>query len=180
VLMLRRPTFPVSLLALGLFALAAAGVLAQAEPPAADAEPGAVGITGVPLGGVEPVAAPGHNLQVVELTWAPGAYATRHSHPTALITCVAEGALGFVLHEGAATITRGGTADEPGSPEPLAVETEVVLQPRDCIAFDEFASHMEHTGWNASEGTTVLWEARLLDPEQPFTTYVNAMGTPVG
>ena len=55
----------------------------------------------------------------------------------------------------------------------------MVLEPRDCITFDELAAHMEHTGWNASEGTTILWEARLLDPEQPFTTYVDAMGTPV-
>jgi predicted ATPase len=47
-----------------------------------------------------------------------------------------------------------------------------------CL-FVELAAHMEHTGWNASEGTTVLWEARLLDPNQPFTTYVDAMGTPV-
>jgi hypothetical protein len=116
---------------------------------------------------------------VVELTWEPGAYATRHFHPTALITCVQQGALGFILQHGAATLTRGGTADAPGSPEPLALDTEVVLEPRDCISFDEFASHMEHTGWNASEGTTVLWEARLLDPDQPFTTYVDAMGTPL-
>ena len=120
--------------------------------------------------------APGYRLDVVELTWAPGAYATRHFHPTTLITCVQEGALGFVLQDGAATLTRGGTADAPGEPEPLALDTEVVLAPRDCITFDEFAVHMEHTGWNASDGMTVLWEARLLDPNQPFTTYVDETG----
>ena len=90
-----------------------------------------------------------------------------------------DGNLGFLLQEGAAWVTRGGTADAPGSPEPIALDTEVVLEPRDCITFDEFSSHMEHTGWNASDGVTILWEARLLDPEQPFTTYVNDMGTPV-
>ena len=174
---MRRISFVLSLVVVGL-SLIAAGVRAQ-DRPSPDAEPGAVGITGVPIGGVDPVAAPGYRLEVVELTWAPGAYATRHFHPTALITCVQSGALGFVLEHGAATLTRGGTADAPGSPEPLTLETEVVLEPRDCIAFDHFASHMEHTGWNASEGTTVLWEARLLDPEQPFTTYVDDMGTPV-
>ena len=158
--------------------LITAGTVAQSRPPA-DATPGAVGINGVPLGAVEPVAAPGYRMEIVELTWEPGAYASRHFHPTALITCVQEGALGFVLQHGAATLTRGGTADAPGSPEALELDTEVVLEPRDCIAFDEFAAHMEHTGWNASEGTTVLLEARLLDPEQPFTTYVNDMGTPV-
>ena len=122
---------------------------------------------------------PAIGCEVVELTWEPGAYATRHSHPTALITCVQEGALGFVLHQVRPRVTRGGTADAPGTPESLALGTEVVLEPRDCITFDEFAAHMEHTGWNASEGTTILWEARLLDPNQPFTTYVNEMGTPV-
>jgi hypothetical protein len=174
---MRRALFGVAFVMVVL-SLITAGALAQSRPPA-DATPGAVGIVGVPLGGLDPIAAPGYRLEVVELTWEPGAYATRHSHPTAFITCVQEGALGFLLHHGEATLTRGGTADEPGSPEPLEVDTEVVLEPRDCITFDEFAAHMEHTGWNASEGTTILWEARLLDPNQPFTTYVDAMGTPV-
>ena len=168
-------------LALGVvvaLALAGTGALAQDDPPPA-ATPGAVGISAVPLGGLDPVAAPGHRFQVVELTWAPGAYATRHFHPTALVTCVQEGALGFRLDAGAATLTRGGTADAPGEPEPLEPNAEVVLGPRDCVAFDEFAAHMEHTGWNAGDGLLVLWEARLLDPDQPFTTYVNELGTPV-
>ena len=174
---MRRASFVIAFVVVVL-SLITAGTLAQSRPPA-DATPGAVGISGVPLGAVEPVAAPGYRMEIVELTWEPGAYASRHFHPTALITCVQEGALGFVLHHGAATLTRGGTADTPGSPEPLELDAEVVLEPRDCIAFDEFAAHMEHTGWNASEGTTVLLEARLLDPEQPFTTYVNDLGTPV-
>jgi hypothetical protein len=164
---------------LGFVGLLGAVALAQSGRPPADATPGAVGTTGVPLGSIAPVAAPGYQLQVLELTWEPGAYATRHFHPTALITCVQEGALGFVLQAGAAWVTRGGTADAPGSPEPLELDAEVILEPRDCITFDEFASHMEHTGWNAGDGPLILWEARLLDPEQPFTTYVNEMGTPV-
>jgi hypothetical protein len=156
----------------------APGVVAQSPPPA-DATPGAHGTSGVPLGSIEPSAAPGFQLQVVELTWEPGAYASRHFHPTALITCVQEGNLGFLLQDGAASITRGGTADAPGEPEPLTLNEEIVLEPRDCITFDEFAAHMEHTGWNAGNGNLVLWEARLVDPEQPFTTYVNDLGTPV-
>ena len=109
--------------------LVTAGAVAQSRPPA-DATPGAVGISGVPLGAVEPVAAPGYRMEIVELTWEPGAYASRHFHPTALITCVQEGALGFVLQHGAATLTRGGTADAPGSPEVLELDAEVVLEPR--------------------------------------------------
>ena len=171
---------PVLLLALtlALLVLMGATALAQERPPA-DATPGAHGTVGVPLGSIDPSAAPGYTLQVVELTWEPGAYATRHFHPTALITCVQDGSLGFLLQAGAAWVTRGGTADAPGSPEPIALDSEVVLEPRDCITFDEFSSHVEHTGWNAGEGQLVLWEARLVDPSQPFTTYVNDLGTPV-
>src|SRR3954471_10110713 len=145
-------------LIVSLFGLQGPSALAQEGPPA-EATPGAVGVSGVPLGAIDPAGAPGYRLQVVELTWAPGAYATRHFHPTALITCVQEGSLGFVLHHGAASLTRGGTADAPGEPEPLALETEIFLQPRDCITFDEFASHMEHTGWNA--GAIALADARV-------------------
>src|SRR5215210_7529749 len=93
-----------------LLGLLGATALAQGRPPA-DATPGAVGITGIPLGGLEPSAAPGYRLEVVELTWESGAYATRHVHPTALITCVQDGALGFTLHQGAASLIRGGTVD---------------------------------------------------------------------
>ncbi len=164
--------------AFALIGLVGTTALAQERPPA-DATPGASGTSGIPLGSIDPSAAPGYTLQVVELTWQPGAYTTRHFHPTALITCVQDGNLGFLLQEGAAWVTRGGTADAPGSPEPIALDTEVVLEPRDCITFDEFSSHMEHTGWNAGEGQLVLWEARLVDPSQPFTTYVNDLGTPV-
>jgi hypothetical protein len=155
------------------------GVLARSGPPPADATPGAVGTSGVPLAAIDPAVAPGYQLVVVENTWAPGAYVTRHTHPTAIVVCVQSGALGFAIQHGAATITRGGTADAPGEPERLALNTEVVLEPRDCVAFDHFAAHTEHTGWNASDGPTVLWEARLLKVGEPFTTYVNEMGTPV-
>ena len=169
----------VAVVIVGLFAaLTARGVLAK-DPPPADATPGAYGTSAVPLGAIDPAAAPGYRLQVVELTWEPGAYATRHFHPTALITCVQEGSLGFLLQHGSASVTRGGTADAPGEPTPITLDEEIVLEPRDCITFDEFTDHMEHTGWNAGTGNLVLWEARLVDPEQPFTTYVNTMGTPV-
>ena len=113
---MRRQAFvlPIVVVAVALLGPIAAGALAQGGPPPPDATPGAVGVSGVPLAAIDPVAAPGHRLQVVELTWAPGAYTTRHFHPTALVTCVQDGALGFVLHHGAATLTRGGTADAPG------------------------------------------------------------------
>ena len=54
-----------------------------------------------------------------------------------------------------------------------------MLNPRDRVAFDHFAAHTEHTGWNASDGPTVLLEARLLKTNEPFTTYLDDQGTPV-
>ena len=175
---MRRHAFVLTFV-VAVLGLAAASAPAQGAPPPPGATPGAVGTSALTLAVIDPAVAPGYRLAVVELTWEPGAYATRHSHPTALVTCVQEGALGFLLHEGAATLTRAGTAATPEAAQPLAPDAEVVLGPRDCIAFDEFASHMEHTGWNAGDGPLVLWEARLLKVGEPFTTYVNEQGTPV-
>jgi hypothetical protein len=53
------------------------------------------------------------------------------------------------------------------------------LQPHDCVAFDHFAAHTTHTGWNESDGLTVLWEARLFQNDVPFTVFVDKQGTPV-
>jgi hypothetical protein len=91
----RIVVFAIALVSL-VVGLVAPGALAQ-DPPPADATPGAYGTSAVPLGAIDPAAAPGYRLQVVELTWEPGAYATRHFHPTALITCVQERSLGFLL-----------------------------------------------------------------------------------
>jgi hypothetical protein len=110
---------------------------------------------------------------------APGSYVTRHIHPTAIIVCVQSGALGFAIQEGAATITRGGGDETPAATESLEVDTEVVLEPHDCVAFDHFAHHTIHTAWNASDQTTVLWESHLYKSDAPFTTFVNELGTPV-
>ncbi|MCC7024691.1 MAG: hypothetical protein IT338_17820, partial [Thermomicrobiales bacterium] len=67
----------------------------------------------------------------------------------------------------------------PESAEPLPLNTEVILAPRDCVAYDDFAAHTIHTAWNASEETTILWMADLVEIGEPYTTYVNAEGTPV-
>lgn len=159
--------------------LAAAGVLAWGGPPPADAPPGEVGIGGAVLGAIAPAATPGYRLQMTELVWEPDAYATSHSHPLAQIACVQSGALGMSIQQGATTVIRGGAGPTPESVEPLPPDTEVVLGPRDCVAYDEFAAHTVHTAWNASEGTTVLWTADLVAVGEPYTTYVDALGTPV-
>jgi hypothetical protein len=177
---MRHAPFMLPVVVLTLLGLLSAGTLAQeGGPPPPDATPGRVGVSGAVLGGIEPVAAPGFRLEISETTWEPGSYVTRHTHPLALVVCVKEGALGFAIHEGAATLTRGGTGDSPEATEPLELETEVVLEPRDCIAFDEFAAHTIHSAWSASDEPTVTWEADLVQIGEPFTTFVDEMGTPV-
>ncbi len=157
--------------------LAAAGAMAQGPPPP-DATPEQSGVSGDVLGALAPVAAPGSRLQMTELVWAPGAYATQHFHPLAQIACVQSGALGMTMQEGAATVIRGGPGSTPEATAPMALDTEVILEPRDCVAYDEFAAHTVHTVWNASDEETILWTADLVEQGEPYTTYVNALGTP--
>lgn len=156
-----------------------AGAVARTSPPPADATPGDTGVSGAVLGAIAPAAAPGYRVQMTELVWAPGAYATSHSHPLAQVACVQAGALGMTIQQGATTVMRGGSGSTPESAEPLALDTEVILGPRDCIAYDEFTTPTIHTAWNASEEMTILWTADLVEIGKPYTTYVNALGTPV-
>lgn len=162
-----------------LLGLIAAGAMAQSAPPPVEATPGTFGVSGAVLGAVAPVAAPGYRLQMTELVWEPGAYSTSHSHPLAQVACVMEGALGMTLQEGAATLTRGGSAATPESVQPVALNTEIILGPRDCVSYDEYAAHTVHTVWNAGDGTTRMWMADLVKIGEPYTTMVNAAGTPI-
>ncbi len=150
------------------------GAIARNAQVPDDATPGAEGVAGVILGGVDSAVAPGYRLVLAELVFEPGTYATEHFHPTAIVFCVQSGQLGFAIHEGEAMITRDG-----GEPEPIALDTDMTLEPRDCVAFDHFAAHTTHTGWNLSDGPTVLWEARFFKTDGPFTTFVDEHGTPV-
>ena len=176
---MRRLSLVPAFVAVALLGLVAAGALAQGGPPPPDAAPGAVDVTGAALGGIDSAVAPGYRLVMAETVFATGGYVTRHTHPSAIVACVKSGSLGFALQHGTATVTRGGTGATPEATEPLAPNAEVVLAPRDCVTFDHFAAHTEHTAWNAGDEPTVLWEARLLKADEPFTTFVDAQGTPV-
>jgi hypothetical protein len=170
----------VALIAVALFGVITAGARAQeGGPPPPDATPGAVGVSGPVLGELDPTVAAGYRLQMSETRFAPGAYVTRHTHPSAFVVCVIRGALGFAIQAGAATVTRAGSGDAPESTEPMALNVDVVLEPSDCVAVDEYAAHTSHTAWNASDEETVIWAADLYKKGEPFTTFVDAQGTPV-
>lgn len=170
---------PLSLLpafvAVALLSLVAAGVLAQGGPP----PPDAIDVTSADLGGIDVAVAPGYRLVAAEVVIAPGGYATRHTHASAIVNCVQSGSLGFAIHTGSATVTQGGTGAEPEAIEPLEPNVDVVLAPRDCVAFDQFATHTEHTAWNAGDEPMVLLSTQLLKTDEPFATFVDALGTPV-
>jgi hypothetical protein len=165
--------------AVATFSLIATGVFAQGGPPPPDATPGTVEVTSAALGGIDVAVAPGYRLVAAEVVFAPGGYATRHMHASALVNCVMSGSLGFMIHTGAATVTRGGTGAEPEATEPMEPNVEVVLEPRDCVSFDQFAAQTEHTAWNAGDESMVLISTRLLKTDEPFTTFIDAQGTPV-
>ena len=169
----------IAITGIAIVGIIAVGASAQGTTIPADATPGDVGISGAVLGAFAPVAAPGYRLQMTELVWEPGAYSTSHSHPLAQVACVLEGSLGMSLQEGAATLTRGGAGSTPDSSEPVPLNQEIVLGPRDCVSYDEYAKHTVHTVWNASKGTTRMWMADLVKNGEPYITYVNVEGTPV-
>lgn len=155
------------------------GVLARGNQPPPDATPGSVGFQGAVLAAIETSAAPGYQLQLATSVFEPGAYVTSHIHPTAIVVCVQSGALGFALQHGAATVTRGAGIGKEPTTEPLMPGSEIVLEPNDCVSFDHFVTHTSHTGWNASDGPTVLLEARLAEIGSPYTVFIDANGTPV-
>ncbi len=155
------------------------GVYARGLQPPPDATPGAVGFQGAILAAIDTSVAPGYQLQLAQSVFEPGAYVTSHIHPTAIVVCVQSGALGFALQHGSATVTRGAEAGAEATTEPLLPGAEIVLEPLDCVSFDHFAAHTSHTGWNASDGQTVLIEARLAEMGAPYTVFLDALGTPV-
>jgi hypothetical protein len=176
--------------ALAMLLLTGFGVLAQGTAPPPDAVPGSFGFKGTVLATVDTSVAPGYQLQLAETVFEPGAYVTSHFHPTAIVVCVQSGALGFALQHGSATVTWFTPAPMPAANDPLLPGTamvqrqllpgsEIVLQPRDCVSFDHFVAHTSHTGWNASDGSTVLIEARLVKSGEPYTVFIDALGTPV-
>ena len=176
---MRLRSITIAIVAITLFSLVGSSIFAQGGPPPPDATPGSVDVTTTVLGGTDVAVAPGYRLVSAEVVIAPGGYGTSHTHASAIVNCVISGSLGFAIQTGAATVTRGGTGAEPEATEPLELNTEVVLEPRDCVAFDQFTTSTAHTPWNPGDQPTVLISTRLLKVDEPFTTFVDAQGTPV-
>ncbi len=156
-----------------------AGAPAQGGPPPPDATPGAAGFGNVLLVGSARSLPRGTGWRCAR-TLSPRR--VRHPpHASDRHHCLRPVRRPRFRHPGRGRdgVTRGGTGKESDAVEALELNAEIILELRDCVAFDKFAARTKHTGWNASDGTTVVWETRLLRIGEPYTTFVDEQGTQV-
>ena len=175
-----------ALLRVGAGGLAAA-LLARGVGPAAaqDATPAptpanAAGITAEVLGRIEPAVAPGYALQLVSVTFAPGAAIAAHRHSGATVTTEVSGSHAFTVLEGNARLILAGAATpaagaQPG--EPMELNREYAIKPGDVIVFDE---SVVHSARNPNGEPAVLMESQLRATDRPLTEFVPDLATPVG
>jgi hypothetical protein len=160
-----RNTRLLTLAALFMFALVAipmVTVRAQDDPFA--------GVTVEGLGAVEPAVAPGQALELVKLTFEPGASLAMHHHPGPVIISVVSGEFTTSFAQSTATIKRA------GSTEPEAVESgeEYVLAAGDTVAYD--ADTTGHVMMNNGGEPLVLMASLLFETGQPG--FIFEEGTP--
>jgi quercetin dioxygenase-like cupin family protein len=140
----------------------------------------AAGVTPEILGRIEPPGAPGYTLQLVRVTFAPGAIVAAHRHSGGTVTTEVAGSHAFTVLEGNARLIRAGTATpaagaEAGEPMQLGQEYTIALG--DAIVFDESVVHTAH---NPNSEPAVLMEAQLRASDRPLTEFMPEMATPVG
>ena len=137
--------------------------------PGMDMPTGAVGLTAVVLGRIEPAVAPGQELQLVRVEVAEGATAAAHTHPGAKALCLESGSVFIGIVEGTVTLTRAATVATPEAAEQITAGTEIALEPGDCLSFD--ASQTAHTLRNTG-GPAVIWQAQLFTIGEKPTTFL--------
>jgi quercetin dioxygenase-like cupin family protein len=164
--------------------LAAALLVRSAVQAAAqDASPTpayAAGVTAEILGRIEPPAAPGYVLQLVRITFTPGAEVAAHRHSGGTVTTTLSGSHAFTVLEGNARLIRSGTATPAAGAEagePMALGQEYTIDVGDVMVFDEMVVHTAH---NPNNQPAVLMEAQLRAGDRPLTEFVPELATPVG
>ncbi|MBA2519415.1 MAG: cupin domain-containing protein [Chloroflexia bacterium] len=134
---------------------------------------GAVDVTIEPLSSGLP-AADGYRLSLLRVTFAPGGSIGSHTHPGSLVLTVTDGALTYAIIEGEAEIVRAGDGSTPGPTELLTAGQETVLTPGDAL----FEQGIVHTARNAGDEPSVVLVSGLMDPDHPFTMFMEATPTP--
>jgi quercetin dioxygenase-like cupin family protein len=139
----------------------------------------AAGVTAEILGRIEPPAAPGYGLQLVRITFAPGAAVAAHRHSGGTVTTTLSGSHAFTVLEGKARLILAGTATpaaDSEAGEPMEVGQEYTIALGDVMIFDETVVHTAH---NPNNEPAVLMEAQLRAADRPLTEFVPELATPV-
>ena len=164
--------------------LAAALLVRSAVQAAAqDASPTpayAAGVTAEILGRIEPPGAPGFGLQLVRITFTPGAAVAAHRHSGGTVTTTLSGSHAFTVLDGNARLIRAGTATPAAdmeAGEPMELGREYTIDVGDVMIFDETVVHSAH---NPNNEPAVLMEAQLRAGDRPLTEFVPELATPVG
>jgi hypothetical protein len=140
----------------------------------------AAGVTAEILGRIEPPAAPGYALQLVRITFGPGAAVAAHRHSGGTVTTQTSGSHNFTVLDGDARLIRAGSATPAAGAEagePMTVGHEYTLNPGDVMVFDESVAHTAH---NPTNEPAVLMEAQLRASDRPLTEFIPELATPVG
>jgi hypothetical protein len=117
-------------------------------------------VTGVMLGAVSPLAAPGYRLQLVRNERPIGWFSSSIGRTGAIVCCVTSGELTIELQAGMAVVSRAQEAGEP-STEMLRLEEPVICRQNDCFSVDTDNLPTMYTAWNAGREPVALWEAYL-------------------
>ena len=139
----------------------------------------AAGVTAEILGRIEPPGAPGYTLQLVRITFTPGAEVAAHRHSGGTVTTTISGSHAFTVLEGNARLIRAGTATPAAGAEagePMELGREYTIDVGDVMVFDEMVVHTAH---NPNSEPAVLMEAQLRAGDRPLTEFVPELATPV-
>ena len=156
---------------LGLLALSTALGTSAHDMAAMQATPDPfAGVTVEGLGAVEPAVAPGQNLELVRLTFEPGASLAMHHHPGPVVISVISGEFTTSFAQSTATVKRAGATE----PEAVNSGEEYVLNPGDTVAYD--ADTTGHVMMNNGTEPLVLMASVLFEAGQPG--FIFEEGTP--
>lgn len=160
----------------GLASVLAFAVLDHAAAEDATPTPAyAPGVHPAILGRKAALAAPGHNLLLVRITFNPGSSVAPHTHPGDTVTYQLSGAHAYTVLPGPAYLVRTGSATpvagEAG--ELMTVGQEYTVTPGDVLLIDASTAHSAR---NPTDQPAVLLEAQLRMAGEPLTL---PMATPV-
>ena len=135
------------------------------------------GVTREVLAAVQPSNAPGEELLLTRVTFAPGGGLAPHVHPGTQLLVVESGTLRFVVVDGEAPVTRAGTGTPTaGSPtEVLSSGQETDLGPGDSWVEGE---GVVHYAVNLGTEPVVLRATSLLAAGEPASQPVELAATP--